>query len=453
MKRFIAIIFSVFIVFSTGINAYATGAEGVILGGGSELIGLSLTGPQTALVIAGLLGVAYTVDHGEEIYDGMCSAIDTAMDGVEDAAGKISSWWENACSGVIDTTSEVWSGICDWFGDTRKFNNTNTGVLNYVAGVRFPLLNGVGGPYEISMPKDGFCAEFYYYPSDNGFVYGGRYYFCNAFAEMQIYQNNVFKGYKSMSKDTTGMYSYLDVNGFGSVEMALSSLSNAIDVTSVYKDGGTEAIYEYLKLLTVSGSDVTSTITMPDVLFGGINGALENGELADVGDVVWPNNGTITLNPALETDVPLSDTMTGVIDGTIPWTDYWERVTTNPLPGVKDLDTKIVHELNNTGVSENEMEISAPLDTSVADNYRMDLTNIFPFCIPFDLYDFLNCLCAEPEAPNFKWNIPLSAVGLEDCTVEINLDKWDSVAQIFRDMELLAFCIGLAFVTRNLIRG
>lgn len=430
------------ILFNSVYTAYATGAEGVILGGGAELIGLSLTGPQTALVIAGLLGVAYTVDHGEEIYDGMCSAIDTAMDGVEDAAGKISSWWENACSGVIDTTSEVWNGICSWFAGQKENDVAGgAGIVSYSAGDVLTF----GRTFVADC--DGYLIWYYtIWETDDGNCAAQKGFMLWSSTRFHYITNG--NTYSSSYDERTGMwYEGLSSSYSGGT---LAYYNGCIPETGYNDCSYCGSDYkEYMRLLLLG--NITS-IAVP-VSVGGINGALESGDLADVQDVVWPDSGIITLNPALQTDVPLSSTMEGVIDGTLTWEDYWERVTTNPLPGVKDVDTGVTYALDNKGVSENEMEISAPLDTSVADNYRMDLTNIFPFCIPFDLYDFLNCLCAEPEAPNFKWTIPLSAVGLEDCTVEINLDKWDSVAQIFRDMELLAFCIGLAFVTRDLIRG
>lgn len=79
------------------------------------------------------------------------------------------------------------------------------------------------------------------------------------------------------------------------------------------------------------------------------------------------------------------------------------------------------------------------------------LQSVFPFCIPFDLYHFFACLAADPVAPSFE--IPFVVDGLVDYTFQIDLSAFESVAQVLRIMELLLFCIGLALVTRNLIRG
>lgn len=80
------------------------------------------------------------------------------------------------------------------------------------------------------------------------------------------------------------------------------------------------------------------------------------------------------------------------------------------------------------------------------------LETIFPFCIPFDIYAFCSALNADPVAPSFEWRMQYAPLDL-DYTFVIDLSAFDSVAQVLRTMELLAFCVGLAFWTRHLIRG
>ena len=83
--------------------------------------------------------------------------------------------------------------------------------------------------------------------------------------------------------------------------------------------------------------------------------------------------------------------------------------------------------------------------------FTLDLKQFFPFCIPFDLYAFFTCLNAEPVAPVIEWMIPLP--GGKSYPFEIDLSIFDPVAQILRRMQLLLFCVGLAFKTRDLIKG
>lgn len=80
------------------------------------------------------------------------------------------------------------------------------------------------------------------------------------------------------------------------------------------------------------------------------------------------------------------------------------------------------------------------------------LETIFPFCIPFDIYAFCAALNADPVAPSFEWRMQYAPLDL-DYTFVIDLEAFDGAARVLRTMELLAFCVGLAFWTRHLIRG
>lgn len=82
----------------------------------------------------------------------------------------------------------------------------------------------------------------------------------------------------------------------------------------------------------------------------------------------------------------------------------------------------------------------------------MDLKTVFPFCLPFDAYKMLQKLNASPVAPSYtvNWYIPIVNQYLN---FTVNLSGFDSVAAVLRNMELIAFCVGLAIVTRNIIRS
>lgn len=83
--------------------------------------------------------------------------------------------------------------------------------------------------------------------------------------------------------------------------------------------------------------------------------------------------------------------------------------------------------------------------------YTVQLGDVFPFCIPFDLYHMVTLFVAEPEAPHAKWEFSLPfAAGTYK--VEWDLQEWDEVAALCRKMELILFCVGLAVVTYKLIK-
>ena len=86
-------------------------------------------------------------------------------------------------------------------------------------------------------------------------------------------------------------------------------------------------------------------------------------------------------------------------------------------------------------------------------DYTLDLTDFFPFCIPFDIYDLVRVLDAEPEAPHFVFDVDFPYMD-EPWHIDIDFSTWDPVALVLRRLELLLFIVGLAMATRNYyIRG
>lgn len=79
-----------------------------------------------------------------------------------------------------------------------------------------------------------------------------------------------------------------------------------------------------------------------------------------------------------------------------------------------------------------------------------DLTKFFPFCIPFDLFDFFKLLNADPVAPVFNWQI--QDLAGQTYAITIDLSEWDPVAQLFRRLQLFLFVCGLAAASRKYIK-
>lgn len=81
--------------------------------------------------------------------------------------------------------------------------------------------------------------------------------------------------------------------------------------------------------------------------------------------------------------------------------------------------------------------------------YQIDLKDFFPFCIPFDLYRFIEILCAEPEAPVFHWEFNVFG---ELHSLDVDLSPWNPHAQLFRDAQVGLFIMGLLWITRKFIK-
>ena len=81
-----------------------------------------------------------------------------------------------------------------------------------------------------------------------------------------------------------------------------------------------------------------------------------------------------------------------------------------------------------------------------------DVTELFPFCIPFDLIHLVGVLAADPVAPQFHWSIPVPASSIV-WNIGIDFNQFSGVAQVARVGETLVFIAGLIMATRNLIKG
>ena len=82
------------------------------------------------------------------------------------------------------------------------------------------------------------------------------------------------------------------------------------------------------------------------------------------------------------------------------------------------------------------------------------LDELFPFCVPFDVYRLISFLQADPKAPKLKWNVPtINGKKVKNNILEIDFSKYNQAAEIFRTLEFIAFCLGFVLVVRKLIRG
>lgn len=100
---------------------------------------------------------------------------------------------------------------------------------------------------------------------------------------------------------------------------------------------------------------------------------------------------------------------------------------------------------------EDTIEIADGVGSPTLDNYTLDLTKFFPFCIPFDLHDMLELLKSSPAPVSVTWVFDFGDLG--DYSMIIDLQDFNMIAQTLRTMELLSFCFGLALATRKLLMG
>lgn len=178
------------------------------------------------------------------------------------------------------------------------------------------------------------------------------------------------------------------------------------------------------------------------------------------GDVV------ITMPDELTTDIPFQDLYDKVVAGDIPFTDVLDDAGVIPVDTTLDRDLVdggtiagaiVDTAIDNAPTIDDTKEETDENGETVQKEVPMtfDLSKLFPFCIPFDIIDFINVLSASPVAPCIEYPIQYPTVnGMETYNLKIDLSKFDKVAELLRKMETLVFIVGLAGITRNhMIRG
>lgn len=196
---------------------------------------------------------------------------------------------------------------------------------------------------------------------------------------------------------------------------------------------------------------VTDSFKLDDRVLG-----LDN--VLDLTDTIVGAVGSLTLDKTKDVTTTLGtlDIPDTAID--FPYTGTWDNtlgkigaIAWNPDIDVPIADTKIIAP---TVTPDGKPNTDKKVDDFDGEGGQLtfDWKNVFPFCIPFDLITFIKCLCAEPEAPKMDIPFNVSIVNYKG-SVSIDLSKYDSIAKLCRTLMDLLFILGLAYGTRELIKG
>lgn len=147
----------------------------------------------------------------------------------------------------------------------------------------------------------------------------------------------------------------------------------------------------------------------------------------------------------------ISKWLNGVINGTQDLD--WGKVV--PIPDVKPIP---IPEPTTAPLPTTEpIPTSEPVPTATPfppgdiEQYQTpSLTNVFPFCVPYDVVKFFDVLNAEPQAP--KWTFDLDKIS-KGYKVVVDMSEFEKPIIALRYSLLALFIFGLILVTRRIIGG
>lgn len=311
-------------------------------------------------------------------------------------------------------------------------------------------------------------SKFYYYDTDTvmtAYPSGTRQQY-----EFRVYSisessvNGEYQLYRNATDDGTGNYTFENlVVPYGSITSRPLMHTRGILISTnakVFDNSADEQAYiNGLKAGTITPDSVKS----PDIIgtLGNQYGENQVAPMIEQGEDMLPvsmqdyqdfadlaNDNTDNG----ETGIEQADLLNNLIepniikpslipDQNLPLPDVADRVPIPEQPNIPPKDPAETEDIENTLAG-----VTTP-----------ELTKVFPFCIPFDIYAMFSNLKYEVrEAPVIEFEFPMDEYTGQESgywKLEIDFSKYEQAAEILRKCELLLFIIGLAVATKNFLYG
>ncbi len=345
------------------------------------------------------------------------------------ALGNANNIYDLAPLITSDWFQAFWQAILDFFGDGEvSYTSESTGYIGeYFHGCAISYDLALSDPLPYSFPCDGSIITL---PS------GYQVYWSYRKASSAYYLNTLWHSAdgNSFSYSTTNGSAYL--RNIGEFERFVivynESRPNWLCFYGLFDDSlyldstlGQESYFAYYNYTGYGFSDTDIYVpgTTPESVIINVNADSSYYNPDIVGSWVTKANE-------------------GAIDWALDSSAVYQDVTS--------ADTTSAMTATQTGVLTDAGVAVESISDTMSDYAVPGLASIFPFCIPFDVYNFLSVLTAEREAPRFEFLLDFGNLGSH--TVEVDLSGWETVATILRTIELLGFCVGLALATSKLIK-
>lgn len=398
------------------------------------------------------------------------------------SAVAVSNWWADVIKGKLDTASDVWVSFKEWVISLKpSVNIPSDGIVSvniddlvhslydysYVQGSIDPL-NPFLLDYDV---KYGFLT---FNPSDPS-IYTGFY---------LLLSDYLVSGYYQSTSNVNG-YS-LGVSGFPFIGVSFDhnnhTYSTRLHNTSfqffVFRALYDDTPVNPTKSLIFNKDgfvNIYKTYDSYNLELLAILNDLETWDLSSVSDSSFVSEtadiSDIALAPDFATDLPFE----GVID--IPWENVGDSAeavegaideaiekvndgtwtVSNYWQYVQNVTNIFAYDItNNELLPDNGDSSDDTADDKVEQNVNRNgfvlagLERVFPFCIPFDIYAFVNLLVAPPVAPYIEFPI-YNPVTDENDVIIIDFSVWEDQVIILRYIFDFLLIIGLLLLARSLI--
>lgn len=162
-------------------------------------------------------------------------------------------------------------------------------------------------------------------------------------------------------------------------------------------------------------------------------------------DAIADNAGVVSgaIDQAVSDVGTAIGTQTGVISGAI------DQAVSDVQTAIGEQTAVLDESLSAT--AEGVETIAEAIEDEAINWQKFDLRGLFPFCIPFDIYNMLKALDASPTAPHVQLPFVIQSLGFS-YLIDLDFSAFDSVAAIMRQMELICYGLALAWATSKVIK-
>lgn len=213
--------------------------------------------------------------------------------------------------------------------------------------------------------------------------------------------------------------------------------------TEITPEEACDMVNDYISKLGYSTRLSADLLTNESDVWAGTESNIDNWDcttdkLLSIDDVTTAvRELVVPISTAVEENKAASADITNMLNDIREQISAGEQTIVNSVS--RDLTAEDVTDISGVPASSNFGPLNA---------YKVDgLDDVFPFCIPFDIYRCIKVLCADAEAPRWEFPFVIQSLGINE-TIVLDMSKYESVAKICRWVETLIFIYGLAAKTK-----